>query len=428
MEYGLIGETLSHSFSKTVHGKLFDYSYELKEIAPSELDRFMREADFRAVNVTIPYKQAVIPYLDEIEENARKIGAVNTVVKRDGKLFGFNTDYLGLLALLQKHGIVLAGKKVLILGGGGTAGTAFAVAETLGAKEIVKVSRTEKDGFVTYEQAVRLHADARVILNMTPCGMYPRLGESAIDIDRFENLTAVADAVYNPIDTALVTKAKARHLPAAGGLYMLVAQAVFAAEKFTGQSVPKERIDEIYGELLSSKRNAVLIGMPGCGKTTVGKALAKELGKRFLDTDEEIVTKTGMTIPAIFEQYGEERFRQIESEVIKEIAASQSAVIATGGGAVLKEENMALLKENGTVLFLDRPLDLLVTTDDRPLSSTRQALEKRYKERIALYRRAADVTIDASGSIKENIRKAKEGFLHENSGDERTELKYAGHS
>lgn len=411
MEYGLIGERLSHSFSKTVHGRLFDYSYELKELAPSELDRFMRTADFRAVNVTIPYKQAVIPYLDEIEKNAEKIGAVNTVVNRAGKLYGYNTDYTGLIAMLERHGIVLKNKKVLILGSGGTSKTAFAAAETLGARKIVKVSRTNKPGFVTYEEAIRQHADAEVILNMTPCGMYPHAGEIPIDIDRFEYLEAVADAIYNPIATALVVKAKEKGLKAVGGLYMLVAQAVFAAQYFTGQNIPEEKTEEIYRELLEEKKNAVLIGMPGSGKTTVGKGLAEMLGRPFFDTDEEIVKKTGIPIPAFFEQYGEAEFRRIESEVIRDLSAVQSAVIATGGGAVLNKENIDFLKQNGTVLFLDRPLDQLAATTDRPLSSTRQSLEERYRERIGLYRAAADRVIDASGSIADTLQKTKEGFI-----------------
>ena len=411
MEYGLIGEKLTHSFSKLVHAKLFDYSYELKEIPRDGLDRFMKQADFCAINVTIPYKQAVIPYLDEIEENAEKIGAVNTVVNHAGKLYGYNTDYLGLIAMLKKHGIALKDRKVLILGSGGTSKTAYAAAESLGAKHIVKVSRTKREGFVTYSQAMKDHSDAEVILNMTPCGMYPNLGESPIELDAFPALRAVADAIYNPLSTALVTKAGEKGLIAAGGLYMLVAQAVFAAEKFTGQAVPAEKIDSIYEDLFSEKQNLVLIGMPGCGKTTVGKALAKEFGKRFFDTDEEIRRETGMQIPAIFEKSGEAGFRKIESDIIKRISAEQSAVIATGGGAVLNRQNVLFLKENGRVMFLDRPLEALVATPDRPLSATRESLEKRYEERYGLYQKAADVIVDASGSLADNIQKAKEGFL-----------------
>ena len=403
MEYGCIGEKLAHSFSKIIHNKLCDYTYELREIDKNELDAFMRRADFKAINVTIPYKQAVMPYLAEIDEQAKAIGAVNTIVNRGGKLYGYNTDFSGLRALILKNGIDLQNKKVLILGSGGTSKTALAVAKSLGAACALRVSRHADTADCTYEEAVKHHADAQIILNTTPCGMYPHLGDMALDPDVFPALCGVADAVYNPLSSALVVRAREKGIKATGGLYMLVAQAVFAAEKFTGITFPSGEIDRIWGELVREKKNLVLIGMPGSGKTTVGKAVAERTGRRFIDTDEEIVRAVGKTIPTLFAEVGEAGFRKIESAVIEKVAAEQSAVIATGGGAVLNHRNMAMLKENGTVLFLDRPVEQLVTTDDRPLSSNKELLYRRFEERYALYCAEADLRIDASHDLPTNI-------------------------
>ncbi|MGN0451941.1 MAG: shikimate kinase [Acutalibacteraceae bacterium] len=417
MEYGCIGERLSHSFSKIIHSKIADYNYELKEIEAQDLDSFMKAADFKAINVTIPYKQAVIPYLYEISDTARKIGAVNTIVNKDGKLYGYNTDYEGMRALIKRQGADLKNKKVLVLGSGGTSKTAAAVAESLGASEVLRVSRNGNDCAVTYDYALAHHTDAGAIINTTPCGMYPNIGKTAVDISLFPDLESVTDAVYNPLSSALVTKAKEMGINAVGGLYMLVAQAVFASEKFTGSSIPKSVTDSVYKEILLDKKNIVLIGMPGCGKTTIGKAVAKETEKEFIDTDDEIVKKTGMSIPEIFQKYGERKFREIESEVIKEVAALQSSVIATGGGAVLNPENVSLLKENGVIVFINRPLEDLVTTDDRPLSSNRELLIKRYNERHGIYKSSAQAEIKAVKDLNTNIAAVKEAFLNEDFGD-----------
>ncbi|MEE1238324.1 MAG: shikimate kinase [Acutalibacteraceae bacterium] len=417
MEYGCIGEKLTHSFSKIIHSKIADYNYELKEIEAQDLDGFMKTADFKAINVTIPYKQAVIPYLYEISDTARKIGAVNTVVNRDGKLYGYNTDYEGMRALIKRQGANLSEKKVLVLGSGGTSKTAVAVAESLGAKEVYRVSRSGNDGAVTYDCALENHSDAEAIINTTPCGMYPNIGGTAIDITLFPNLESVTDAVYNPLSSALVTEAKEKGINAVGGLYMLVAQAVFACEKFTGKSIPPSVTDSVYKEILLDKKNIVLTGMPGCGKTTIGKAVAKDTGKVFIDTDDEVVKKAGMSIPEIFQKFGEKKFREIESQVIKEVSAKQSAVIATGGGAVLNPLNVSFLKENGMIVFIDRPIDDLVTTDDRPLSSNRELLEQRYKERYGIYKSSAQTEIKAVKNLSTNINAVKEAFLNENFGD-----------
>jgi len=412
--YGIIGEKLSHSFSKEIHAKLFDYTYEKREIAKENLDDFMTKREFNAINVTIPYKQDVIKHLDFISPMAEKIGAVNTVVNKNGKLYGYNTDFSGMCALISKNNIEVKGKKVLILGGGGTGKTAYAVAESLGAKEIVRVSRSSKEGFVTYSEAVEKHSDAQIIINTTPCGMYPNNKSSAIDINAFPCLSGVVDAVYNPLNSALVALAKKKGIKAAGGLYMLVAQAVYAAEKFTDTEVDKAKIDEIYAEILKEKQNIVLIGMPASGKSTIGKALAKELNMSFVDTDNLIVEKTGKSISEIFKNSGEKAFRELEKEAVYEASKLQNCVIATGGGAVLDSENVFLLSQNGIIYYLDRPLSFLNATKDRPLSSSRSDLEKRYNERYEIYLSSCDKRIQAVDSLNQNVKMIKEDFLNEN--------------
>ena len=414
MEYGCIGEKLSHSFSKIIHNEICDYDYELYEIKKDELKTLLTERKFKAINVTIPYKQDVIPYLDSINEFALKIGAVNTIVNKNGKLLGYNTDFSGMCCLIENSKIDLKNKKVLILGSGGTSKTAFAVASYLGAKEIYKVSRKSTESSISYDDAYKLHNDAHIIINTTPVGMYPKIGESAIDISDFNKLEGVVDAVYNPLRTALVTLALKRGIKAVGGLYMLVAQAVFAAELFTDKAIDNGEIDRIYKKILLSKENVVLTGMPGCGKTTIGKALAKELKKEFIDIDYEIVKETGKPITEIFAEGGEELFRNIETQVIKRFSALQNCVISTGGGAILKEINIDFLKENGRIFYIDRPLEFLVTTDDRPLSSNREMLKKRFEERKDIYEATADFKLRAGNDIHKNALALKEGFLNEN--------------
>lgn len=410
MEYGLIGEKLGHSFSKIIHKELAGYDYSLCEIPKGELDSFMKKADFKGINVTIPYKEAVIPYLYEIDDIAREIGAVNTIVNKNGKLYGYNTDFYGLSALIKKADINFTDKKVLILGSGGTSKTAFCVAKSLSAKEILKVSRKGGEGLITYSEAVLNHRDTEVIINTTPCGMFPDIDNMPLDIEKFENLQGVIDVIYNPLCSKLVVSAKERGIKAVGGLYMLVSQGAFAAEKFADIKIDNSKTEKVYQKLLKEKQNLVLIGMPSCGKTTLGKSLAKDLSMDFVDSDELIVKKTGMTIPEIFETKGEKGFREIESEIIAEISLKQNTVIATGGGAVLNRKNIRLLKSNGVVIFIDRPLKMLVTTSDRPLSADKDLLKKRYAERYDIYCESADKKIDGSGSIEENINAVKEAF------------------
>lgn len=409
MQYGLIGEHLGHSYSPEIHAQIADYEYELKEIPKEDLDAFMKAKDFKAINVTIPYKQDVIPYLDEISEQAAAIGAVNTIVNKEGRLWGGNTDFAGMSALIRKLGLDLAGSKVLILGTGGTSRTAMAVAKSLNAGEILRVSRRGNDGAITYEQAYSEHADAQIIINTTPAGMYPKAEGKAIDISRFPDLKGVVDAVYNPIRTNLVLDAQERGIPAEGGLYMLSAQAVYACGAFLSREMDDEVIDRAYRNVLNAKRNIILTGMPSCGKTTIGKKLAKRLGRELTDTDRMVIQKIKMPIAEYFAKEGEQAFRDRESEAINSIALRDGMLVATGGGAVLRNENVRDLKRNGVVIFLDRPLEKLISTDDRPLSSSREALEKRFNERYDIYRSCADIIIDASGSINrvtENVLEA----------------------
>ena len=397
MKYGLIGEKLGHSFSKEIHASLGDYEYELREIAREDLDSFMKSRDFLGINVTIPYKEAVIPYLDWIHESAREIGAVNAIINHESKLYGYNTDYSGMRALFDHAGIDAEGKKAIILGTGGTSKTAQVVLRSLGASEIIKVSRSGKGGAVTYEELYERHSDAEIIVNTTPVGMYPDVFGCPVDLTKFDKLSGVIDAVYNPINTTLVQRAKEIGAPAESGLYMLVAQAAVASEFFldeNGNSHPYF-IDKAYEEIKDRKENIVLIGMPASGKSTVGKILAEKLSRRFVDTDALIVEQIGMSIKEYFDLYGEEKFRDVESQIIASLAGENSLVIATGGGAILRKENVSALKYNGKLYFIDRPLEKLIPTESRPLSSDRASIEARYKERYPIYCGCCDKKINA---------------------------------
>ena len=396
MKYGLIGEHLTHSYSCEIHAQIADYEYELHELAPSELGGFLTKREFNAINVTIPYKQDVIPYLDGISDTAKRIGAVNTIVNRGGKLYGDNTDFAGMLALAKHIGVDMKGKKVLILGTGGASKTGHALAEYMGAESVYYVSRSGKNGSITYEQAVSEHSDAQVIINATPVGMFPKQGGRPIDISAFPKLEGVLDAIYNPLRTNLILDAQERGIPAEGGLYMLSAQAVHAAAVFQDIPLDESLVDKAFKSVKNDKQNIVLIGMPSSGKTTVGRILAEKCGKELADTDEYIVKKIGMPIADFFAKHGEAEFRKIEKETVAGLASTGGKIIATGGGAVLDAENVRALKQNGVLVFLDRRPENLIATDDRPLASRRSALEKLYAERYDIYCAAAEVPIDAN--------------------------------
>ena len=405
MKYGLIGEKLAHSFSKEIHSLLFSYDYELVEIEKQNLDKFFKSKDFLGINVTIPYKTEVLKYLDFVDNEAQKIGAVNTVVNKGSKLYGYNTDAFGLTSLINMANISVNGKKVLILGSGGTSKTALFVAENLGAQSVYRVSRTEKDGFITYEQALK--TDAQIIINTTPVGMYPNTDNIPIDLSHFYRLEAVVDVIYNPIKTRLILSAEKRGITAVGGLYMLVAQAYKSAELFMGRK-PEISIETVYKKILSDKQNIVLIGMPSAGKTTIGQMLSQMLDMPFFDCDEKIKERTGKTPAEIINNETEAVFRQIETSVIKGLSEKTNCIIATGGGAVTVDENITLLKQNGRIYYIDRPIDLLTPTSDRPLSSSKDKLLIIFEKRKTLYENACDVKIQNntdSLTAAEKIRK-----------------------
>ena len=410
MKFGVIGEHLKHSFSKEIHEKIADYSYVVKEIEPDNLGAFLTEAEFCGINVTIPYKEKVIPYLYEISNTAKKIGAINTIVNKGGNLYGYNTDYMGMRSLILRNGIDLKGKKALILGNGGTAKTGYQVLSDLGAKEVLLVGRNPDFCDVLYGDVAKLHSDAEFILNTTPVGMFPNNEGKIIDISLFPKLSGLIDAVYNPLRTNLVLDAMERGIKAEAGLYMLVSQAVYASEFFMGTTYDLSVCENVFKDILKEKENIVLIGMPSSGKTTVGKRLAEITGKEFIDTDDEIVKRIGTDIPSYFAKFGEAEFRKVEGEVIAEVSKKNGMIISTGGGAVLNCANVRNLRQNGRLYFLNRSLELLTPTKSRPLSSDIEALKKRFDERYGTYVSSADAVIEANGTVNEVADKIKEEF------------------
>lgn len=399
--YGLIGKKLGHSFSKEIHNQLADYDYQLIELDAEEFPRFMKEKQFDGINVTIPYKEAVIPYLDQLDKSAEAIGSVNTVLNQNGKLVGYNTDFDGLLYLLEINNMEIHGKTVMILGTGGTSKTITAICRELGASQVYKVSRGGGIYF-NYEQAEELD-DVQVIFNATPRGMYPNNYERPFNTSFYPNLESVIDVVYNPLNTSMVLMSLAQGLNAVGGLEMLVAQAKRAAELFTGTTIPDCRNQEIYLDLCRKMQNIVLIGMPSCGKTTLGKQVAEQLNRPFVDIDEEIVKTSGKSIPEIFEQDGEDAFRKMEKELVREFAAQHGQVIAPGGGIVKDFSNIQVLQQNGMLLFIDRPLELLTTSDDRPLARSKKAIEQLYRERYHIYDRYCDGKVVNNRSLDQTL-------------------------
>ena len=393
MEYGLLGERLGHSFSPQIHRDLAGYDYQLLPTPPEAVEDLFARRAFQGLNVTIPYKRTVMPLCDEIDPRAAAIGAVNTVVNRNGRLTGYNTDIDGFLYMVRRAGVDMTGKKVVILGSGGTSRTARAAAGELGAREIITVSRHGEDNY----QNLSRHADAQVLVNTTPVGMYPNWGQSPVSLESFPALEGVLDVVYNPLRTALLLQAEERGLPRSCGLPMLVAQAKRAAELFTGQNIDDSRAEAVLHGLRGQLTNIVLIGMPGCGKTTVGRALAGKLGRTFVDLDEEIVRRAGTSIPEIFAREGEAGFRERESALVREFGERTGLVVSTGGGVVTRRENYIPLKQNGLLLHLRRDPAAL-PTDGRPLSQA-TAPEELWRRRAPLYAAFADGEIDNNGPL-----------------------------
>ena len=393
MEYGLLGEKLGHSFSPQIHRDLAGYDYQLLPTPPEAVEDLFARRAFQGLNVTIPYKRTVMPLCDEIDPRAAAIGAVNTVVNQNGRLTGYNTDIDGFLYMARRAGVDMAGKKVVILGSGGTSRTARAAAGELGAREIITVSRHGEDNY----QNLSRHADAQVLVNTTPVGMYPNWGQSPVSLESFPALEGVLDVVYNPLRTALLLQAEERGLPCSCGLPMLVAQAKRAAELFTGQNIGDSRTEAVLHGLRRQLTSIVLIGMPGCGKTTVGRALAGKLGRTFVDLDEEIVRRAGTSIPEIFAREGEAGFRERESALVREFGERTGLVVSTGGGVVTRRENYIPLKQNGLLLHLRRDPAAL-PTDGRPLSQA-TAPEELWRRRAPLYAAFADGEIDNNGTL-----------------------------
>lgn len=387
MKTGLLGRKLGHSYSPQIHAYLGDYSYELFEREPEEVEEFLKNGDFSAINVTIPYKKTVIPYC-RLTPTAEYMGSVNTIVRQpDGTLLGHNTDYFGFTSMVQKSGLNVKGKKCLVLGSGGASVTAVAVLKEMGANVIV-ISRSGEDN---YENLHR-HADAAVICNCTPVGMFPNNGASPVDLDLFPRLEGVLDMIYNPARTRLLMDAADRGLIGENGLWMLVAQAKEAAEWFLNRKLPDNLIQNVYNKMVGQMENIILIGMPGCGKSTIGKLLAENLGKAFVDADEELVKTYGMDIPSIFAAEGEAGFREKETAVLETLGKRAGLVIATGGGCVTCEENYPLLHQNGTIFWLKRDINML-PCEGRPLSQSTK-MEDMYRVRGPMYHRFADHCID----------------------------------
>ena len=393
--YGLLGETLGHSFSPQIHACLGDYEYKLFEVAPEDLGDFLRSGSFEGLNVTIPYKKAVMPYLAEISENAKAIGSVNTItVLPNGTLRGDNTDYDGFLYLVRRSGIAVNGKKALVLGTGGASLPVKKVLSDLGAYEVISISRSGENNYQNMDK----HFDADLIVNTTPVGMYPNNLQAPLSLDGFSHLSGVLDIVYNPQKTQLILDAEQRGIPAFSGLTMLVAQAKRAAELFLNTNIDDRKNDEIYETLSRQMKNIVLVGMPGCGKSTVGKALAKRLSRPFFDADQEIVKRAGKSIPEIFQTEGEAGFRKIETEVLFDLCRQSGAVIATGGGAVTVPQNHDILRQNSLVVFINRDIAVL-PTNGRPLSEQND-LHEMFRQRLPLYRAVCDYEVDGNSEIQ----------------------------
>lgn len=411
MRYGLIGEKLGHSFSKDIHERIADYTFDLIPLSKEEFKTFMEKKEFTALNVTIPYKKDVIPYLDEMDEHAKAIGAVNTIVNRDGKLKGYNTDFTGFLYMVKKHNVHMEGKKVLIIGNGGASAAIQAVVQHESAGSMVIVDVVPGNGAISYDEMFSSHLDAEIIINTSPIGMYPRIGNAPIDISMFHKCEAVLDVIYNPILTRLCFEAQEMDIKRVNGLEMLIAQAKQSVEFFLDKSIDDQIIDDIYQDMLRERCNIVLIGMPSAGKTTIGKMLENRMQKEFIDLDDIIIEKAGKSIPEIFEESGEAGFRAIETEAAIEVSKLNNKIIATGGGTIKHKVNMDYLRQNGITIFIDRDVDKLISSDpNRPLSKSTDALEKMHAERLPLYQKYAAYVAVNNSDIESIVTEIEEAY------------------
>ena len=403
----LIGARLGHSYSKIIHDAFNLYDYSLKSIDEWDLDAFLKSLPFDGLNVTIPYKKTVMPYCSSLSEDAKRIGCVNTLVKTQNGIEGYNTDYYGFLSMAKRKRISFKNKNVVILGDGGTSLTARTVCKDEGAKSIKIVSRK---GDINFNELDKV-SDCEILINTTPVGMYPNNSDFLVNLDSFPNCEAVLDVIYNPLRTSILFEARKKGLKCSGGLYMLVAQAAKSGEYFSGEEIADEEIEKVFKALALEVQNIVLIGMPGCGKSTIGKLLAEKLNRKFIDTDAEIEKRTGISIPEIFKTYGEKHFRKLESEVISDFSREKNLIIATGGGAVLDSQNMKLLALNGRIYYIKRDIHKL-STDGRPLSKSIDELHKMYRKRNPLYATSCDFEVSNDGDINDAVSAIKEEFLN----------------
>lgn len=401
MRKGLIGYPLSHSYSKVIHEDVAGYAYDLIEIVPSNFEQFMLEKQFDALNVTIPYKQQIITYLDELDDKAKRIGAVNTVVNVSGKLIGYNTDYYGFKWMIEHHGIDLKSKRVVILGHGGATKAIQVVVHDLGASECLIVSRTKSKDTISYDDLYQLNQEIDVLINATPVGMFPNHEAAPVDLSRLSKVTAVVDIVYNPLKTELLLQTEQMNVKAVGGLEMLVAQAKEAIEIFTNKQLDDQVIVDTTKKIVKQKQNIVFIGMPSAGKTTLAKEIANHFDLSLIDIDEEIERESNKSIKDIFEIDGEEEFRRLESQKIREVCMMNHVVISCGGGVVKSLTNINQLKKMGILFWIDRDVDLLQSDSSRPLSKDTQAIKQLYEERFSLYQHAADFRIKNNTTIDE---------------------------
>lgn len=399
--FGLLGEKLSHSYSKIIH-EAIEGKYELFEVSKENFDTFMNEKNFDAINVTIPYKEMVIPYLDFVDEKANKIGAVNTIVKKDGKLYGYNTDYDGFKYIILKKNFEIKNSNCLILGTGGTSKTVYTVLNDLKAKKIDKASRNGKDGALKYEKIN--YSDYDYIINTTPVGMYPNIFSTILEK---VNVKGIIDVIYNPFRTKLLSSNK--NIKYSNGLDMLIYQAIKSHEYFIDKPINEDKLLEIRRKLKKSFLNIVLIGMPGCGKTTISKKLSEELDMIYIDTDSLIEAKARMKIDDIFSKYGEKKFREIEKEVIKDISIIQECIISTGGGVILNKDNVDALMANGIIFYINRSIDnIYQDLKDRPLAKSREDLVNLFEKRSELYQESSDYIVDNNEDLNKTIKKIKE--------------------
>lgn len=386
MRCGLLGKTLGHSLSPQLHAYFGDYAYDLYECAEQDIPQLLRRRDIRGLNVTIPYKQTVLPFCGRLTDTAGEAGSVNTLLLEDGGIMGDNTDVFGFAATLDRFGICPQGKKVLVLGSGGASKAVQLVLRQRNAR-ITLISRSGENNYVNLSK----HSDAELIVNATPVGMYPESGTAPVDLMLFPHCETVIDLIYNPMKTALLLQAEALGMQAVNGLYMLCAQAKRASELFQGKSLPDAVTEQAYQALAAQMRNVILIGMPSCGKTTVGKLLAEKISRPFYDSDAVFTERYGLSPKDFLLQYGAPAFREKETAILAKLCKQTGCVIATGGGAVTVPENEAVLKQNGTVIYLQRPLSEL-TVQGRPLSQE-SGIETLAAQRLPLYEAWADVTV-----------------------------------